>query len=192
MTLKNNTRRNFLRGVAGIAGVTALAACTVTKNGTTTTITLNTAEIMDYGDAVLSFANTAIGISFVASGLGASGVAIATAAITELKAGLAAFNTAAGGKATVEYDNASVKTAFDSIVAAVKKINGYIVATITATVANSDVVNNAKIAANAAAGLIGIIQGLVDTYATPKRVGASLKADAYIAEIKTWSASLTR
>ena len=192
MTLKNNTRRDFIRGVAGIAGITALAACTVTKNGSVTTLTLNTQQVEDYGNAVLSFASTAIGVSFVASGLGVSGVAIAMAAITELKDGLDALNKAANGKATVEYDNASVKTAFDSIVAAVKKINGYIVATITSTVANSDVVNNAKVAANAASGIISIIQGLVDTYATPKRVGASLKADAYIAEIHTWRKSLTR
>lgn len=189
MTLKNKSRRNFLRGVAGIAGVTALAACTVTKNGTVTTVTLNTAEIMDYGDAVLSFANTAISVSFVASGLGVSGVAIATDAITELKAGLKAFNTAAGGKATVEYNSASVKTAFDSIVAAVKEINSYIVATISATVADSSVVSNAKTAASAASGLISIIQGLVDSYGVPMRVGSTLRGDAYIAEIKTWSAS---
>lgn len=189
MELKNKSRRNFIRGVAGIAGVTALAACTVTKDGTTTTITLNTAEIMDYGDAVLSFANTAISVSFVASGLGVSGVEIATAAISELRAALAAFNTAAGGKATVTYDNASVKTAFDSIIAAVKKINSYIVATISATVADSSVVSNAKTAASAASGIISIIQGLVDSYGVPLRVGSTLRGDAYIAEIKTWSAS---
>lgn len=185
-------RRTFLRGMAGLAGITALAACTVTKTGNVTTITLNTAEVLDYGDSVLSFAQAGIGLTFVASAIGVPGVAIAEAAITALKTALAAFNTAAGGKATVSYDDTSAKTAFDSVVASVKTINTYIVATITATVSDSTIVTEAKTAANAASGIISAIQGLVDSLGLEKRVGATLKAQSDMAEIRVWLKTRTR
>ena len=188
----NNTRRDFLKAAAGIAGVTALAGCTITKNGTVTTVTLNNQEVLNYGESILSFAKAGIGITFVASGLGASGVAIAGAAISALDTALTAFNKAAGGSATVTFDNASAMAAFESIVDSAEKINSYIVATITATVSNSTVVDQAKVAANAASGLISILKALVSTFASSiaPRVGNSLRGDAYVAEVKTWTASV--
>ena len=182
----NTSRRNLLKGFAGAAGIVALAGCTITKSGTTVTLTLNTKEVLDYGDSVLSFAQAGIALSFVASGLGAAGVSIATAAITELKDGLAAFNTAAKGAATISYNDASAKTAFNSILTAIKTIDTYIVATIAATVSDSTIVSEAKTAANAASGIISIIEGLIDSLTTSTTVASSLKADYHVAEIDSW------
>lgn len=189
--MTNNTRRNFLKAAAGIAGVTALAGCTITKNGNVTTVMLNTQEVLDYGNTVLSFAKAVIAIPFVAAAISPAGVAIAQGAIDGLSADLDAFNKAANGKATVSYDDTSIKTAFDSIVSDLTTVNQYIVQTITATVADSTVVQNAQIAANAAAALISIIKGLVDRYMSgiAPRVGAAARGDAYVAEVKTWVAS---
>lgn len=186
MTL--NTRRTFLKSTAGLGFAAVLAGCTITKNGTVTTVTLNTQEVLDYGESILSFAKAGIGITFVASGLGTSGVAIANTAISALDAALTAFNKAAGGAATVTFDNTSAKTAFESIVDSAEKINSYIVATITATVSDSTVVSQAKVAANAAAGLISILKALVSTFASgiAPRVGAADRGDAYVAEVNAW------
>ena len=188
----NPSRRGFLKAAAGIAGVTALAGCTVTKSGKVTTVTLNTQEVLNYGESILSFAKAGVGITFVSAALGTSGVAIADTAISTLDTALTAFNKAAGGKATVTFDNSSVKAAFESIVDSAETINSYIIATITATVSDSDVVEKAKVAANAAAGLISILKALVSTFMsdTAPRVGNALRGDAYVAEIKTWTASV--
>lgn len=189
--MTNNTRRNLLKSMVGIASITALAGCTITKNGSVTTITLNTQEVLDYGNTVLSFAKAGIAIPFVAAAITPAGVTIAQEAINGLSAALTAFNKAANGKATVSYDDTSVKTAFDSIVADLTSVNQYIVQTITSTVADSAVIQNAQIAANAAAGLISIIKGLVDQYMSgiAPRVGAAARGDAYVAEVNTWVAS---
>ena len=185
------SRRNFLKAAAGIAGVTALAGCTVTKSGNVTTVTLNTQEVLDYGNTVLSFAKAGIALPFVAAAISPAGMTIAQGAINDLSTALVAFNKAANGKATVSYDDTSIKTAFDSIVSDLTTVNQYIVQTITSTVADSTVVQNAQIAANAAAGLISIIKGLVDRYMSgvAPSVGNALRGDAYVAEVKTWVAS---
>ena len=182
------TRRTFLKSTTGLGFAAVLAGCTTMKNGNVTTITLNTQEVLDYGNTVLSFAKAGIAIPFVAAAITPAGVTIAQEAINGLSSALAAFNKAANGKATVSYDDTSVKTAFDSIVSDLTTVNQYIVQTITATVADSAVVQNAQIAANAAAGLISIIKGLVDHYMSgiAPRVGAAARADSYIAEVNTW------
>lgn len=189
MTL--NTRRTFLKSTAGLSFAAVLAGCTTTQNGNVTTVTLNTQEVLDYGNTVLSFAKAGIALPFVAAAITPSGVTIAQGAIDGLSAALTAFNTAANGKATVSYDDTSIKTAFDSIVSDLTSVNQYIVQTITATVADSTVVQNAQIAANAVAGLISIVKGLVDQYMSgvAPRVGAAVRGDAYVAEVKTWVAS---
>ena len=186
-----STRRTFLKSTTGLGFAAVLAGCTTMKNGNVTTITLNTQEVLDYGNTVLSFARAGIAIPFVAAAITPAGVTIAQEAINGLSAALTAFNKASNGKATVSYDDTSVKTAFDSIVADLTTVNQYIVQIITTTVADSAVVQNAQIAANAAAGLISIIKGLVDHYMSgiAPRVGAAARGDAYVAEVKTWVAS---
>ncbi|WP_225063227.1 twin-arginine translocation signal domain-containing protein, partial [Komagataeibacter rhaeticus] len=75
--MQNPTRRAFLRGSSALVAATALAACTSTKSGTTTTITLNVAEVADYVDALLNFSSTAINMPLVAAAMGAPNVALA-------------------------------------------------------------------------------------------------------------------
>lgn len=180
-----------MKAAAGIAGITALAACTVTKSGTTTTVTLNVDEVVDYGDAVLSFANTAINLSFVASAMGAANVALADTVIASLKSGLTAFQTAAGSSTSVSYSTASVKAAFDSILADVEKVDTLIIATITGTASSlsSSVVTQAKTAAGAAETLIDLIKAMVDMSGPRLHAVSPLSGDAAIAQIAVFSAS---
>ncbi|KAB8122530.1 hypothetical protein D3W54_15240 [Komagataeibacter medellinensis] len=161
--MHNPTRRAFLRGTSALAAA-SLAACTVTRNGTTITLALNVAKVVDYGSAILSFASTAIGISFVSAAMGTTNVTLADAVIAGLKSGLTAFQTAAGSSASVSYSTASVKAAFDSILSDVEKVNTLIIATITGTAANlsSIVVTQAKTAAGAAATLIDLLKAIMD------------------------------
>lgn len=192
------TRRGFMKAAAGIAGMAALAGCTVTKSGTTTTVTLNVAEVVDYGNAILSFASTAINISFVASGMGTANVALANTVIASLKSGLTAFSTAAGSSTSVSYDSASVKAAFDSILADVEKVDTLIISTITGTASNlsSSVVSDAKTAAGAAETLISLLKAMVDMSAhrpaaatLGARVGLHASGQQAIGNIAIFAAS---
>ncbi|BCZ76090.1 hypothetical protein [Komagataeibacter phage phiKX1] len=185
------SRRSLLRAGAGTLAAGLLAACTVTKSGKTTTVTLNVDEVVDYGNAVLSFASTAIGLSFVASAMGTANVAIANTVIASLKSALSAFSTAAGSSTSVSYNSASVKTAFDSVLADVEKIDSLIIAVIVGTAANlsSSVVTQAKTAAGAAETLIDLLKAMVDMSGARLRGVSPLNGDAAIGEIAVFSAS---
>ncbi|WP_019091821.1 hypothetical protein [Komagataeibacter europaeus] len=187
----NLSRRSLLRAGAGTLAVGLLAACTTTKSGTTTTITLNVAEVVDYGNAILSFASTAINVSFVASAMGTANLALANTVITSLKSALAAFQTAAGSSTSVTYDSASVKTAFDSILADVEKVDTLIIAVITGTAANlsSSVVSEAKTAAGAAETLIDLLKAMIDMSGPRLRGVSPLSGDAAIGKIAIFAAS---
>ncbi|MCE2574399.1 hypothetical protein [Komagataeibacter sp. FNDCR2] len=187
----NLSRRSLLRAGAGTLAAGLLAACTTTKNGTTTTLTLNVAEVVDYGSAILSFASTALNISFVASAMGPANLALANAAIASLKSALSAFSAAAGSSTSVSYDSASVKTAFDSILADVESIDALIISTITGTAANlsSSVVSDARTAAGAAETLISLLKAMIDMTGPRLRGVSPLSGDAAIGQIAIFSAS---
>jgi len=186
----NISRRSLLRAGAGTLAAGLLAACTVTKSGTTTTVTLNVSEVVDYGSAILSFASTAINVSFVASAMGTANLALANTVITSLKSALAAFQSAAGSSASVSYDSASVKTAFDSILADVEKVDTLIISTITGTAANlsSSVVSEAKTAAGAAETLIDLLKAMVDMSGPRLRVAVA-NPNTAIGQIAIFAAS---
>ncbi|MFT8712091.1 hypothetical protein [Komagataeibacter rhaeticus] len=187
----NISRRSLLRAGAGTLALGLMAACTTTKSGTTTTVTLNVAEVVDYGNAILSFASTAINVSFVASAMGTANLALANTVITSLKSALTAFSTAAGSSTSVSYDSASVKTAFDSILADVEKVDTLIVAVITGTAANltSSVVSDAKTAAGAAETLIDLLKAMVDMSGPRLRAVSPVDPNAAIGKIAIFSAS---
>ncbi|WP_395370806.1 hypothetical protein [Komagataeibacter diospyri] len=193
--VKNKGRRSFLghglMTVAAIASVAALPGCSASKSGTTTTITLNVAEVVDYGTAILSFASTSINVSFVASAMGTANLALANTVIASLKSALAAFLSAAGSSTSVTYDSASVKTAFDSVLADVEKIDTLIVAVITGTAANlsSSVVSEAKTAAGAAETLISLLKAMIDMSGPRLHAVSPLNGDAAIGEIAVFAAS---
>lgn len=187
--MHNPTRRAFLRGTSALAAA-SLAACTVTRNGTTTTLTLNVAEVVDYGNAILSFASTAINVPFVASAMGAANLALASTVIASLKSALTAFQTAAGSSTSVSYSTASVKAAFDSILSDVEKVDTLIIATITGTAANlsSTVVTQARTAAGAAETLIDLLKAMVDMSGPRLRGVSPLNGDAAIEQIAIFAA----
>ncbi|MCE2579616.1 hypothetical protein LDL36_14155 [Komagataeibacter sp. FNDCR1] len=189
--MTNISRRSLLRAGAGTLAAGLLAACTTTKSGTTTTLTLNVGEVVDYGNAVLSFASTAIGLSFVASAMGTANVAIANTVIASLKSALSAFSTAAGSSTSVSYNSASVKSAFDSILADVEKVDTLIISVITGTTANlsSSVVTQAKTAAGAAETLIDLLKAMVDMSGARLRSVAPVDPDAAIAQIAIFAAT---
>ena len=185
------SRRSLLRAGAGTLAAGFLSACTATKSGTVTTITLNVAEVVDYGNAILSFASTAINVSFIASAMGTANLALANTVIASLKSALAAFQSAAGSSTSVSYNSASVKTAFDSILADVEKVDSLIISTITGTAANlsSTVITQAKTAAGAAETLIDLLKAMVDM--TGPRLGAvaPVDPDAAIGKIAIFAAA---
>ena len=185
------TRRAFLRGSSALVAAAALAACTTTKSGTTTTLTLNVAEVVDYGNAILSFASTAVNVSFVASAMGTASLALANTVIASLKLALSAFSTAAGSSTSVSYSSASVKAAFDSILADVEKVDTLIISAITGTATNlsSSVVSEAKTAAGAAETLIDLLKAMVDISGPRLRGVSPLNGDAAIGKIAIFAAS---
>lgn len=185
------SRRSLLRAGAGTLAAGLMAACTTTKSGTTTTLTLNVSEVVDSGNAVLSFASTAINLSFVASAMGAANLTIANTVVASLKASLTAFQTAAGTSTSVTYDSASVKTAFDSILADVEKIDSLIIAVIVGTAANlsSSVVTQAKTAAGAAETLIDLLKAMVDMSGPRLRSVSPVNPDAAIGQIAIFAAT---
>ncbi|PYD77365.1 hypothetical protein CFR80_18080 [Komagataeibacter oboediens] len=187
----NLSRRSLLRAGAGTLAAGLLAACTTSKSGTTTTITLNVAEVVDYGNAILSFASTAINVSFVASAMGTASLALANTVISSLKLALSAFSTAAGSSTSVSYSSASVKAAFDSILADVEKVDTLIIAVITGTAANlsSSVVSEVKTAAGAAETLIDLLKAMIDMSGPRLRGVSPLNGDAAIGEIAVFAAS---
>lgn len=189
--MKNPTRRAFLRGSSALVAATALAACTATKSGTTTTLTLNVAEVTDYGNAILSFASTAINVSFVASAMGTANLALANTVIASLKSALSAFSAAAGSSTSVSYNDAGVKSAFGSILTDVEQVDKLIIATITGTAANlsSSVVSEAKTAAGAAETLISLLKAMIDMTGPRLRGVSPLSGDAAIGQIVIFSAS---
>ncbi|AHI25492.1 hypothetical protein BGC31_05140 [Komagataeibacter xylinus] len=184
------SRRSFLRASSTLAAA-ALAACSGSRSGTTTTLTLNVAEVVDYGTAILSFASTAINVSFVASAMGAANLALANTVIASLKAALAAFQAAAGSSTSVSYDSASVKAAFDSILADVEKVDTLIIAVIIGTAANlaSNVVSEARTAAGGAETLIDLLRAMVDMSGPRLRAVPSLNGNAAIGQIAIFAAS---
>ncbi|WP_010508441.1 hypothetical protein [Komagataeibacter europaeus] len=193
--IENKGRRRILgyglMTAAAIASVAALPGCSASKSGTTTTITLNVAEVVDYGNAILSFASTAINVSFVASAMGTANLALANTVIASLKSALAAFQSAAGSSTSVSYDSASVKAAFDSILADVEKVDTLIVSVIVGTAANlsSSVVSEAKTAAGAAETLIDLLKAMVDMSGPRLRAVSPVDPNAAIGQIAVFAAS---
>ncbi|PYD47175.1 hypothetical protein [Novacetimonas pomaceti] len=187
----NISRRTLLRAGAGTLAAGLMAACTMTKSGTTTTITLNVAEVVDYGNAVLSFASTAVSLSFVASAMGTANLTIANTVIASLKASLTAFQTAAGTSTSVSYDSASVKVAFDSILSDVEQVDKLVIAVIVGTAANlsSSVVTQARTAAGAAETLIDLLKAMVDMSGPRLRSAAPVDPDAAIGQIAIFAAT---
>ena len=179
----NLSRRAVLRTGCATLAAGLLAACTRTQLGTVTTITLNVAEVVDYGDAIVSFAQTALDLPVVATAMGPASVTLAGTVIAGLQSGLAAFRAAAGTSTSVTYDSTSIKTAFTSILADGEHISTLVIQTITAmpAAAGDTLVTSAKTAAGAAQTLITLLRAMVDASAVHPRMDRAISPDGTVA-----------
>ncbi|MGS0648900.1 hypothetical protein ACU81Q_14880 [Komagataeibacter melomenusus] len=172
--MQNPTRRAFLRGSSALVAGVALTACTVTKNGEVTTLTLNVAAIKDYGQAGLNAVSTILSIAALASAIGAPTVAIINAGDTALGAALNAFSSAAGSTLTITYDDTNWKSRVDSVLSALATVESDLSAAITGVetkVASTDL-SNANTALNALATIVSAFKALLDSVAVRRPVGA--------------------
>ncbi|WP_241694433.1 hypothetical protein [Komagataeibacter melomenusus] len=156
--MHNPTRRAFLRCSSALVAGAALTACTITKNGNVTTLTLNVAAIKDYGQAGLNAVSTILSIAALASAIGAPTVAIINAGDTALDAALNAFSSAAGSTLTITYDDTNWKSRVDSVLSALGTVKKDLSAAITGVetkVASADL-SNANTAQRAGHHRVGI------------------------------------
>lgn len=115
-------RRSLLR-LALLSGGAMLAACTATRNGTITTVTLDAARIVTDGRAVLGALDGVLAIPAVAASLGAN-LATAKAALDAAGLALSEIQTLTGGAVTVSIDTARVQTLVTSLLGDVQSVLG--------------------------------------------------------------------
>ncbi|GAN95351.1 hypothetical protein Geu3261_0020_014 [Komagataeibacter europaeus NBRC 3261] len=177
-------RRRFLGmgllSAAGIAAAAMLPGCKSTTTGNVTTITINVAEIKDYGQAGLNAVTTVLSIAAVASAIGTPAVGIIGLADTALSTALTDFSTAAGSTLTITYDDTNWKTRVDSILSALTKVESDLSAAITgvSTKVSSTDLANANTALNALATIVSAFKALLDSVAMRRNVGARLSGSA--------------
>ena len=158
------SRRSFLRTAGLLACGTALAACTVTKSGNVTSVTLNVAKIDAYAKAAQNFANTILSVPLITSALGRGPVTIINACVTNIVAAIDQFDTAANGAATVSYDSTSIKTAVKSIISDLQTVlayGGQAVAGIENTTATADTLSKVNTAISAAETVLSLLTALI-------------------------------
>ncbi|RFD18480.1 hypothetical protein DY926_16425 [Komagataeibacter melaceti] len=171
----NISRRCVLRAGGGMLAAGLLAACQVTKSGNVTTLTLNVAEIRDYAQAGLNAVSTVLGIGAVASGIGAAGVGVITAADTILSAALDSFCTAAGSTLAISYDDTNWKSRVDSILSALGGVENDLNAAITGVsgrVPGPDL-SSASTALNALGTIVAAFRALLDSVGARHRTMAT-------------------
>lgn len=178
--MQTPTRRAFLRGSSALVAAAALTACKSTTTGNVTTITINVAEIKDYGQAGLNAVTTVLSIAAVASAIGTPAVGIIGLADTALSTALTDFSTAAGSTLTITYDDTNWRTRVDSILSALTKVESDLSAAITGVstkVSNTDL-SDANTALNALGTIVSAFKALLDSVATRRNVGARLSGSA--------------
>ncbi|MCK9820747.1 hypothetical protein [Komagataeibacter oboediens] len=178
--MPNSTRRAFLRGSSAFVAAAALTACSVSKSGNVATITINVAEIRDYGQAGLNATSTVLSIAAIASAIGAPTVSIIGLADTALSTALTTFSDAAGSTLTITYDDTNWKSRVDSILSALTKVESDLSAAITgvSTKVSSTDLANANTALNALATIVSAFKALLDSVTTRRNVGARLSSAA--------------
>lgn len=176
-------RRGFLRKLS--IGAVALAAaplmgCTIAKNGSVTTLTLNVAKVDAYAKAAENFADTILSLPVVSAALGDKATVIKTLA-SRIVSAISSFDSAAGGAASVSYDNSSVKAAFASILDDFSQIVSLVksaLSNIESTSATSGALSTATTATNFAETILSLLQALVTVGAPLRASGANAERDA--------------
>jgi len=174
------TRRAFLRGSSVLVAAAALTACKSTTTGNVTTVTINVAEIKDYGQAGLNAVTTVLSIAAVASAVGAPAVGIINLADTALSTALTDFSTAAGSTLTITYDDTNWKSRVDSILSALTTVESDLSAAITgvSTKVSSSDLSDANTALNVLTTIVSAFKALLDSVAARRNVGARLSGAA--------------
>lgn len=160
----HKTRRGFLKALGAGAAIGALGACTITKSGNVTTLTLNVAKVSAYAKAASNFIDTALSIPVIVAALGAPTVAIIKVAAAAISSGAADISSAANGSASVSYDNTDVKTAFTSIVNNFMSVVNYVKAAITgveSSTGTSSDLSKATTAADAAETILSLLEAMI-------------------------------
>ena len=161
-------RRSFLSAVGGtlLAGV-ALAGCTTTKVGSTTTVTIIPSKINAYVKAGLNAANTAATVIAMVPVLAVYSDSVKKA-IAILNEAAAAFAYVAGDNVVLQYNSASVKTAVDSVLASIETIADLVGEILKALVkagfsAATEALNKLELARDAIATIVSVFQALLAT-----------------------------
>lgn len=169
----NITRRHALASATGLCGLAALSACTTTTANGVTTVTLNVAQVVAWGNALVNGAN------MVASLPGISGLPAAApvAAIGALIANdLAAFAAASGGAVTLSFNSTSVPSAVASLEADVNSL--LVTAQKTVTGVAATYLSTAQTYINAIETVVSLIQAATASVPMLAKAGAAPMGEA--------------
>lgn len=155
MTERNISRRALFRGAAGLAGVAALGACTITTTNGVTTVTVNVKTVVSDVNVALGVAKTAMG--FV--GIPSTVVTVVDAGIATINGALSAFQNSAGDSLTLTFNSNSVPDALTSLIADMNVVAKNISATTSAL--SSDLASKVSSVASDVANVASILESLI-------------------------------
>ena len=159
----NHTRRGIIKALAAGTALGALGACTISRSGNVTTITVNVAKVKAYGTAGINAVSTVLSIAAIASAIGAPAVAIIETASKALEDALAAFSAKAGSSVTVTYDSTSFKTAINSVLSDLQTVAARLSDAVTGAseVLDDKIISTSLTAVNALQTVISVFEGLL-------------------------------
>ena len=159
-------RRLFL-----LAGSALAAGCTVTKNGTVTTLTINVAKVAAYGQVFVNGVSMLLSIGAITSAIGPVAVPLIQASAAALKAALDQWNADTAGTATVSLDNSTFSAEFASILADAGSLLG-VTKTAIGAVKGTGLVGSAMDTANTIVGAMETGLSLLQAMVVGNKVGA--------------------
>lgn len=159
------SRRKLLMALAAVSLGTTLAGCETTKDGDTTTITLDVGKVTRYAQAGLNASSMVISILALNPSFSVFVAPIRSAADV-LNNSLTAFTQATGDKVTISYDDTNFKTLVNTLLDDLDRILS-IVGGVTVAIMkdnlglNTSLVNKIVVARDALSTLISIFKVLV-------------------------------
>jgi hypothetical protein len=136
MLTERMNRRALLLGLSAGAASLTLAGCATMKDGHTTTVTLNVAKVTAYAQAGLN-AITSVTDALALFPSLSTYTAPALKVEAALEEALGNFTTAAGSSVSVSYDDTSIKTLVDLVLAAIQSVASLIARVIEAMAAQA-------------------------------------------------------
>lgn len=111
----NPTRRAFGKSMLAAIAATGLAACTVTKNGKTTTINISVRRVDAYAQAFLKAGKALSGAPAIIALVGAGNIATAHTVMGLISQYTAQFDAATRGQLEVSLDSTNIQSILYSI-----------------------------------------------------------------------------